>query len=124
MDAEELWDDSRQNGSDNQTKKRIFEADEQFAEFRRVGERHDGITHCLHSEHQHGETDRDLADVSLFLVFDEHENSDGKKGDQRSKKGRFEQIEISAAGAECTERENPRGRRCTDIGTHNDPDRL
>ena len=70
-----------------------------------------GRAHHFHADEQDAQTGEDRTDVMHHRFFEEDDHCDTDKCDQRCDRTDVQRNQLA-------------GDRCTDIGTHDDPDRL
>src|SRR5699024_2704812 len=80
--------------------------------------------HGLHSHHQDREAQHDIADISVYRTFAEHPEHDT----HHRHDGRDRRCGKDGRPASCSfnigETQDPSCNTCTDVGSHDDTDRL
>ena len=117
-------DDCGQNRADRHAEKRVGEQQEEFAESGNILQPRHRARHGLHAEHQRCKAEQDHARVLLLVLLAEHIQHNARKREDRSKRGRFQQLNPNAAAVNARKAQNPRRNGRSDVRAHNHIDGL
>ena len=115
----------RDHGTEQHAQKRVFERSEQVLEPLHIPQLPQHILHAGHTDEQHAEADHQGGNIVHTLALGHQHDRRADRDKQRRKGRRFQQRDPRAAVAgNITQPQNLTGHGGTDVGTHDNRNRL
>ena len=116
-------DDAGDDGTDQNTKDGVGEADKEVGEPFLMLKRSDRRGHGAHAGHQDGKADHDGTDALTLFVF-AHVEDDADKGQHRAERGGLEHLDQETVALQAGKTQDPAGNGRTNVASHDNADSL
>ena len=117
-------DDGGQQSTCQHTQNGVRKEGQNISERRHFLQTGNCIGHGVHTVHQCGEAEEDHTHILLAAALAEHTHGSADQRQNRSKRGRLEQLHEDAVTLDTGQAQDPRSRSGTDVRAHDHVDRL
>ena len=115
---------SRQQCAGQHAQHRVGEHHKQLTEGRHVGQSLQGAGHDIHTQHQSGKAQQDVAGLLALFILAQHHVTHADQAQNGGERGGFEHLHQQIIAADTGQGQQPCRHRGTDVGTHDHVDGL